>query len=167
MAIFNDSSKKHFRRNLRNAPTYAERALWYGHRNNGAGAKFRRQESIGSYVVDFYCPELSLAIEVDGISHDGREEHDAARDTRIAEAHVTILRFTDTEVIDSSDAVHAKIRATIEKMRAEGRSVRKPSERPSPQEKLRASLARDQPPPDPLLKKEGENVQSSAGTSSI
>ena len=64
MAIFNDKKDKQFRRDLRKAASFGERVMWNGLRGNKLGAKFRRQESIGAYIVDFYCPELRLAVEV-------------------------------------------------------------------------------------------------------
>jgi very-short-patch-repair endonuclease len=129
MPIFNDRSKKEFRKALRNEPTFAERALWNGLRGNGIGAKFRRQESIGNYVVDFYCPEVRLAVEVDGASHSEREEYDARRDQHLAEVKVTTLRFSDAEVLYSSEKVLTSIRETVERMRVEGKAVRSTPQR--------------------------------------
>ena len=140
MAIFNDSSKKSLRRALRSAPTYSERALWSSLRRIGVGAKFRRQESIGAYVVDFYCPELRLAVEVDGASHVGRDEYDRQRDEDLAAFGVTTLRFSDTEVLYASDRVVATIRERVDTLRKEGRSVRKATTQKSPEVRLRESL---------------------------
>jgi very-short-patch-repair endonuclease len=125
--IFNNSDQRDFRRSLRNEPTYAERALWYGLRKNGVGAKFRRQESIGRYVVDFYCPELRLAVEVDGDTHNGREAYDRHRDTELAAVGVEVMRFTDGEISSLPDLVLERIRLRVEQLRAEGKSVRSPS----------------------------------------
>lgn len=69
------------------------------------GYDFHRQKPIGKYVVDFYCPRLSLAIEIDGISHDGREEDDRTRQKEIESYGVQFLRFDDLEVKQNLDGV--------------------------------------------------------------
>jgi len=67
MKIHNRKSMKEIRRHLRHSLTPAEAALWKGLKGSKLeGKKFRRQHSIGNYVVDFYCPECKLAIELDG-----------------------------------------------------------------------------------------------------
>src|SRR5690348_415260 len=80
--IFNKSSKKDLRKNLRNNSTPAERTLWkHLQRSQLLGKKFRRQASIGRYIVDFYCPECRLIIELDGAAHFSvlKEEYEAER----------------------------------------------------------------------------------------
>lgn len=68
--IFNRTEVKNLRRVLRQDRSPAEHILWrYLRGRNMLGYKFRRQHSIGRWVVDFYCPELHLVIEVDGDSH--------------------------------------------------------------------------------------------------
>lgn len=68
--LFNRKSQKLTRRNLRNRPTCSEKIIWhYLCGSNLGGYKFRRQQGIGPYVVDFYCPEAKLAVEIDGDSH--------------------------------------------------------------------------------------------------
>src|SRR4026208_2564760 len=67
---YNTSSKKNFRKDLRNSLTAAEAVLWQSLKGQQLLAKkFRRQASIGRYIVDFYCPECGLVIELDGASH--------------------------------------------------------------------------------------------------
>jgi very-short-patch-repair endonuclease len=127
MSLFKNVEQKDFRRSLRNEPTYAERALWYSLRKNGVGAKFRRQESVGPFILDFYCPELRLAVEVDGASHAGREDYDRRRDSFLHEFQITILRFTDSEVLDMSDRTVQTIRAKVEELRQAGVRFRRPS----------------------------------------
>src|SRR5687768_374142 len=61
--------KKTLRQKLRHNATPAEKALWRSLRNSGIGAKFRRQHGVGPYVLDFYCPEHKLAIEIEGSVH--------------------------------------------------------------------------------------------------
>jgi len=68
--IFNKLQVKEKRRRLRNEMTRAECELWkYLRRRNLRGYKFRRQFSIDIYIIDFYCPQLKLAVEVDGDTH--------------------------------------------------------------------------------------------------
>ena len=65
--IFNQNAQKEKRRTLRKRSTRAEKLLWQNLRDRGLeGFKFRRQFSVGPFVLDFYCPELKLAIVVDG-----------------------------------------------------------------------------------------------------
>jgi len=68
---FNRSNKVESRKFLRNHPTYTEFLMWKQLKSKRlCGYKFRRQYSVDKYVIDFYCPKLKLAIEVDGISHE-------------------------------------------------------------------------------------------------
>ncbi|HNW71922.1 MAG TPA: endonuclease domain-containing protein [Candidatus Paceibacterota bacterium] len=62
------------RRELRRKQTKQEGLLWKSIRNRNLGVKFRRQYSIGGYILDFYCPEIKLVIEIDGSGHNAREE---------------------------------------------------------------------------------------------
>lgn len=75
------------------------------------GYRFRRQYSIGPYVVDFYCPELRLAIEIDGPSHEGGEarEYDTKREEEIRELGITVVRFRNDEVLSNSMGVIRRI----------------------------------------------------------
>jgi very-short-patch-repair endonuclease len=96
------------RRQLRTESTPAEIALWAlikGRRL--AGRRFRRQHSIGSYVLDFYCPSERLAIELDGAAHftaSGREQ-DLARDAWLQERGIRVLRFENRTVIQQPATV--------------------------------------------------------------
>ena len=62
------------------------------------GFDFDRQRPIDNYIVDFYCKDLMLAIEIDGESHYGKESKDEARDKRLNQLGVTVLRFDDLDV---------------------------------------------------------------------
>ncbi len=67
---FNFKTQKPVRQQLRNQITRAEKTLWYHLRGRNLwGYKFRRQQGVGPYIVDFYCPAAKLAVEVDGDSH--------------------------------------------------------------------------------------------------
>ena len=67
--IFNPDKLTEFRKKLRSNTTKSERILWHFIKNSQLGFKFRRQHGIGNYIVDFYCPELRLVVEIDGLTH--------------------------------------------------------------------------------------------------
>lgn len=70
-ANFNIKTQKPFRQELRNHPTRSEELLWSQLKGKQlSGFKFRRQHGVGPYILDFFCPEANLAIEIDGASHD-------------------------------------------------------------------------------------------------
>ena len=80
--VFNKHSELQKRRDLRKRMPPAERTVWKHLQNRQmSGAKFRRQVSVGVYVLDFYCPAFKLALEIDGSSHDREDaqEYDAIR----------------------------------------------------------------------------------------
>lgn len=96
------------RRKLRNNATISERVLWHHLRGKRLqGFKFRRQAGIGRYIVDFYCPSARLAIEVDGLVHEGPgvRKYDAIRDTYLIGLDLTVLRFSNIEVLTKIDLV--------------------------------------------------------------
>ncbi len=96
----------------RRNPTQTEGRLWRRLRAKKLGAKFRRQHVLAPYIVDFYCPSASLAVEVDGPWHD--PTLDARRDEEIARRHgVSTLRFTVLNVEHHIDDVLASIRVAI------------------------------------------------------
>jgi very-short-patch-repair endonuclease len=111
--LYNDPSRKPDRRRLRKDATDAERKLWSILRNRQmAGLRFFRQYSIGPYVIDFYCPEERLAIEVDGGQHaDVRgQEHDAKRDRHLQELNIRVIRFWNNDVLRNIEGVVQRIR---------------------------------------------------------
>src|SRR5262245_39614405 len=94
--IYNIKSTADFRRNLRNSLTPVEAILWKNLQGRKlSGKKFRRQFSIGRYIVDFYCPESRLAVELDGAPHftDKGGEHDVERTAYLQASGVRVLRF--------------------------------------------------------------------------
>jgi very-short-patch-repair endonuclease len=89
-------SKREDRRTLRNSLTPAEAALWKALKSGQvAGRKFRRQHSVGAYILDFYCPEERLAVELDGAAHftASGNLHDAVRTTYLNSLGIQVLRF--------------------------------------------------------------------------
>jgi very-short-patch-repair endonuclease len=117
--IFNDNTQKEKRRNLRRRSTKAERLMWQNLRNRRfEGYKFRRQVSVGFFVLDFYCPQLKLAIEVDGYSHDSEEakKYDAERQEIIENHGVRFLRIRDEEVHENIEKALDKVKAEIRRL---------------------------------------------------
>jgi very-short-patch-repair endonuclease len=92
---------RRFRRHL----SLPEKLLWV--RLRGASPRCRRQHPIGQYVLDFYCPAASLAIEVDGMAHDmgDRPRRDEVRTAWLKESGIEMLRIPAKQVLDDPDAV--------------------------------------------------------------
>ena len=104
--------KKH-RRELKKRPTPTEALLWERLRRKQLdGIKFRRQHSIGYFIVDFYCSKYKLIIEVDGEIHNRPEviEYDEERTLYLESFGMRVIRFTNKEVMESIDEVLDKIR---------------------------------------------------------
>lgn len=116
--IFNREATLDKRREQRGNPTAPERRLWQVLRAGQLGVKFRRQQGIGPYIADFYCPERLLVIEVDGDSHfDERGlSHDKQRDAYMAGLSLTVLRFSNREVMQNLPGVVVSIRAWLEQI---------------------------------------------------
>src|SRR6266508_3444478 len=91
---------------LRRDETDAERKLWVHLRNRQMNsAKFRRQQPIGRYIVDFFCPEQRLVIELDGGHHADQIQADQRRTESLIRAGYRVLRFWDNEVLTEPEAV--------------------------------------------------------------
>ena len=119
-----DRAKVDFAREQRKAPTRAEKMLWEAVRRNQLGVRIRRQHPIGDFVLDFYCAELRLAIEVDGPVHDEQEGYDRWRDEQLGKWGIAVLRVSEERVREELPAVLAEIRAEL--------AARHPSPGPSP-----------------------------------
>jgi very-short-patch-repair endonuclease len=85
-------------RALRKRLTPSERRLWAELRRGRLGFRFRRQQVIAGFVVDFYCAESRLAVEVDGSVHDGRGIYDRERDSHLTTLGVAVVRFSVDQV---------------------------------------------------------------------
>jgi very-short-patch-repair endonuclease len=85
-------------RHLRKNSTLSEVLLWNEIKDRKLGYQFHRQVPMLNYIVDFYCHELQLAIEVDGDSHDEKEKYDSLREQELKEYGVRFLRFIDIDV---------------------------------------------------------------------
>ena len=99
-----------FARELRSRQTDAEGKLWHLlRRRNLAGAKFRRQHSIGPYIVDFACTAMRVAIELDGGQHVQQLEYDDRRTAFLRARGWRVLRFWDDQVLVETDAVLERV----------------------------------------------------------
>ena len=106
--IFNIKSGTRRRRILRNSMPLPEIILWSRLKNKQMkGYKFRRQFSVGSYIIDFYCPSAKLAIEIDGNSHfiNQAQEYDTQRQLYIQSFDIRFLRFTNIDVMNNLEHV--------------------------------------------------------------
>ncbi|WP_224085559.1 endonuclease domain-containing protein [Nostoc sp. MS1] len=118
--LYNKTSQKEKRRSLRNNMPPAEKILWDKLRNRQIdGFKFRRQYSIDVFVVDFYCAELKLAIELDGDSHfqAGAQVCDYERQCFLESKGTRFLRFTNQQVYQELEGVIAMIAQTVCQLR--------------------------------------------------
>ena len=109
-----------YARRLRRGMSPPESRLWTALRRGGLdGWRFRRQHPFGRCVLDFYCPALRLAVEVDGSDHtsDDRSERDAARDRWLSIQGVRTLRIPAHEVTSSVDSAMSAIRTYISESR--------------------------------------------------
>ena len=99
-----------YARSLRHNPTDAEKLLWRQIRMwQLDGLKFRRQQPIGIYIVDFACLEKRVVVEIDGSQHVEQSDYDTERDEWLREQGFIVLRFWNHEVLKSIDDVTEKI----------------------------------------------------------
>jgi len=105
-------------RSLRRAETPAERELWRWLRGRQLdGAKFRRQQPLGPFVVDFFCVDAGLVVEVDGASHFPPPQRDRIRDLWLTAAGLVVLRFENCQILETLDDVLERIRRAIHESR--------------------------------------------------
>ncbi len=117
---------------MRKSPTEAERALWRLLRNKRlAGWKFRRQQPIGRYIVDFVCLEARPIVEADGSQH-ADNPADAARDAWLTAQSFRIARFWNNDILARSDGVLTAILAALEGDVAGIEPASSPAPLPSP-----------------------------------
>jgi cyclase len=100
---------------LRNTMTDAETVLWMHVRGGVKDCKFRRQHPIGQFIADFYCHKAKLIIEVDGSIHNlpDVKKVDKEKEEYLEQKGYVILRFTNKEIMTSTDAVLGKITQTL------------------------------------------------------
>ena len=94
-------------RQLRAKMTLPEVLLWNLLRKSPDGVRFRRQYSVDGFVIDFYCAQAKVGIEIDGIAHDmgGNPARDVERDAWIAEFGIEVVRIPASEVLQSPETV--------------------------------------------------------------
>ncbi len=116
--LINREYLKPFRSSLRNKSTSAEATLWNLLKSRKLdGRKFRRQQSIGNYIADFYCPAEKLVIELDGAYHGAyiQIQKDIERDNYLKELGFTVLRFENRFVFQDQEYVLNEIRKSFKK----------------------------------------------------
>ena len=103
-----------FAREMRGRMTNAEALLWMLLRNRRiAGMKFRRQHPVGRYILDFYCDERKLGIELDGGQHGEAMDYDQQRDRWLQEQGIRVLRFWNNQMLAETEAVMEVIFQTV------------------------------------------------------
>ncbi|MEI7603883.1 MAG: endonuclease domain-containing protein [bacterium] len=116
MALNNSKNLVSVRKKLRNYSTPYERKLWFYLKNNKMNKyKFRRQHSIGKYILDFYCPKIKLAIELDGRIHtdDAVFLNDSEKEAFLMKKGITVIRFGNIDIIKNLEGVLNTIRTTL------------------------------------------------------
>lgn len=117
MLIHYNKNLKHLASDLRNSSTQSEIRLWHYLKGKQLGVRFIRQKPIGDYIVDFYCKELRLALELDGLSHHFEETmlKDEEKEAYLNRLGIDVLHFEDKEVLGDIDNVMAVLMDYIEK----------------------------------------------------
>lgn len=111
MALPFNPKLKQWAKELRKAGNLAEILMWNQlKRGQFLGLDFDRQKIIGNYIVDFYCAEKSVVLEVDGSSHWNKIEYDARRDAFLQSLDLTVIHITDHDVKNNMQMVMAFLR---------------------------------------------------------
>jgi len=114
--VYNAKYRKRLRKELRRSTTSVEALLWTClQRKQLLGRKFRRQESLGRYIVDFYCAECALIIELDGAPHfaPNVDEYETERTEYLESLGLRIIRFENKAVHDQIEMVLECIRDAV------------------------------------------------------
>ncbi len=103
---------KNNRKQLRKSLTPAEARPWSYLKNSQPGEKFRRQHSVGNYILDFYCSGKKLAVELDGSPHDTGQgyQNDQIRTGYINGKGIKVIRFENKDIINNIEGVLMEIR---------------------------------------------------------
>ena len=108
---YNPALKNHAK-SLRKSGMLHETLLWLELKDGKLNQlDFDRQKIIGNYIVDFYCAQYSLVIEVDGSTHDSKQLGDAQRDTYLAKLGLTVIRLLATDVLQNLEGVMAFLKS--------------------------------------------------------
>jgi very-short-patch-repair endonuclease len=101
---------KRFRKQM----TPAEIVFWEMVRNNKVlGLHFRRQQFLGGFIADFFCNQIGLVVEIDGGIHEMQKDYDRERDNILAQQNLTILRFSNQELLKQPGFVKQRLEETI------------------------------------------------------
>ena len=111
--------KTQLARKLRKAASLPERILWSYLQKKKLGPRFRRQQPIGQYYVDFFCPELKLILEVDGANHDFKLEYDNRRISYLNEKGYKVVRLEAKSILKDLSTVLEFLTLMIEERRTE------------------------------------------------
>ena len=98
---------------LRADATPAESELWGMLRGGKLGARFRRQQPVGPFIVDFYCAAVGLVVELDGAGHAERTVYDGSRTAWLEDRGLTVLRFANAEVLRQPERVFVAISTAV------------------------------------------------------
>jgi len=115
------------RKTLRKNPTSAEQLFWYEIRANKLGIKFRRQFQIGKYIVDFYCHELKLIVELDGNIHESKQIQDKYRQNYLESLGYKVIRYCNEQVLFEMDGTIYYLIEQIKKIKSYGSPPRRGS----------------------------------------
>ena len=112
---YNKKSEQEKRRILRTNMTFCERLVWVFLRKKQYGYRFLRQYSVDHYVIDFYCPKLKLAVEIDGDVHEQEDQkkYDEVRQKYLEEFGIKFVRITNEELLGNPNKAFAKIEDAI------------------------------------------------------
>jgi very-short-patch-repair endonuclease len=117
--LYNHKTLRERRRELRNNQTPAEKILWSKiSKNQISGLRFLRQYSIGSYILDFYCPKIRLGIELDGNIHKEKESkiYDKDREKYLGSLDINVIRFWNDNVLKNTENVLDKLHNKIKQL---------------------------------------------------
>ncbi len=96
--------------------------LWKRLRNKQFhGLDFHRQKPVDEYIVDFFCPELNLVIEIDGDSHDSKQAEDEKRQARLEALDLVVIRFLDADVKTNLDGILGDLESRFDLSGKDGR----------------------------------------------
>jgi very-short-patch-repair endonuclease len=113
MFLYNDPKFKLRRKELRRNETKEEKLLWSSLRGEKLQYKFIRQCSVGPYILDFYCREKRIGVELDGFQHLDNKDYDKERDDYLLLNDIKILRFWNSEISANIDEVLEKIKKEL------------------------------------------------------
>ncbi|MHC4269306.1 MAG: endonuclease domain-containing protein [Planctomycetota bacterium] len=107
---------KQLARDLRNNSTLSEVLLWRQIKGQKLGYEFHRQVPIDEFIVDFYCHELMLIVEIDGNSHNDKYDYDMSRQTKLQNLGAKFIRFFDVDVKKNLTGVLSTLRDKIDEI---------------------------------------------------